>query len=276
MFNGKVIIITGGSSGIGKALAFELGRMGGSIVITGRREKELFDVAHALQMEKIKVLALVSDVSIQSSTNEVVQLTLEKFGRIDVLINNAGMSMRAMFDQVDIDATIRRLMDVNFMGAVYMTQAALPYIKKTKGSIVGISSIAGFRGLPVRTGYSASKFALNGFLEALRTEVMPLGIHVLTACPGFTASNIRFTALNSQGGTTGSTVRDEGNMMTSEEVAAHIAKAIIQRKRTLVLTAEGKLTAFLNKFFPKLTDKLVIRALAKEKDSPLQELVKEL
>ena len=141
MFNGKVIIITGGSSGIGKALAFELGRMGGSIVITGRREKELFDVAHSLQMKKIKVLALVSDVSIQSNTNEVVQQTIEKFGRIDILINNAGMSMRAMFDQVDIDATIRRLMDVNFMGAVYMTQAALPYIKKTKGSIVGISSV---------------------------------------------------------------------------------------------------------------------------------------
>lgn len=276
MFNGKVIIITGGSSGIGKALAFELGRMGGSIVITGRREKELFDVAHALQMEKIKVLALVSDVSVQSNTNEVVQQTIEKFGRIDVLINNAGMSMRSMFDQVDIDATIRRLMDVNFMGAVYMTQAALPFLKRTKGSIVGISSIAGFRGLPVRTGYSASKFALNGFLEALRTEVMPLGVHVLTACPGFTASNIRFTALNSHGETTGSTVRDEGNMMTSEEVAMHIAKAIVKRKRTLILTAEGKLTAFLNKFFPKLTDKLVIRALAKEKDSPLQELVKEL
>lgn len=273
MFQQKVVIITGGSSGIGKALAQELGQQGARVVITGRREKELFDAANALQQQGIQVLAVVSDVSLQSQTHEVVQQTIEKFGRIDILINNAGMTMRSMFEETDVDATIRRLMDVNFMGAVYMTQAALPYIKKMKGSIVGISSIAGFRGLPVRTGYSASKFALNGFLEALRSELLPQGVHVLTACPGFTASNIRFAALDANGQTTGSTVRDEGKMMSAEEVAQRIVRAISRRKRTLILTSEGILTVWLNKLFPRLTDWLIVRELAKEKDSPLREYV---
>lgn len=273
MFQQKVVIITGGSSGIGKALAQELGRQGARVVITGRREKELFDAANDLQQQGIQVLAVVSDVSVQAQTHEVVQQTIEKFGRIDILINNAGMTMRSMFEDADVDATIRRLMDVNFMGTVYMTQAALPYIKKTKGSIVGISSIAGFRGLPVRTGYSASKFALNGFLEALRSELLPQGVHVLTACPGFTASNIRYAALDAHGQTAGSTVRDEAKMMTSEEVAHRISQALLRRKRTLILTSEGILTVWLNKLFPRLTDWLVIRELAKEEDSPLREYV---
>lgn len=273
MFQQKVVIITGGSSGIGKALAQELGRQGARVVITGRREKELFDAANELQQEGIQVLAIVSDVSVQVQTYEVVQQTLEKFGRVDILINNAGLTMRSMFEDADVDATIRRLMDVNFMGTVYMTQAALPHIKRTKGSIVGISSIAGYRGLPVRTGYSASKFALNGFLEALRSELLPQGVHVLTACPGFTASNIRFSALDAHGQAAGSTVRDEGKMMSSEEVAHRIAQAIARRKRTLILTSEGILTVWLNKLFPRLTDWLVIRELAKEKDSPLREYV---
>ncbi|MFN4085832.1 MAG: SDR family oxidoreductase [Spirosomataceae bacterium] len=273
MFQQKVVIITGGSSGIGKALAQELGRQGARVVITGRREKELFDAANELQQEGIQVLAIVSDVSVQAQTYEVVQQTLEKFGRVDILINNAGLTMRSMFEDADVDATIRRLMDVNFMGTVYMTQAALPHIKRTKGSIVGISSIAGYRGLPVRTGYSASKFALNGFLEALRSELLPQGVHVLTACPGFTASNIRFSALDAHGQAAGSTVRDEGKMMSSEEVAHRIAQAIARRKRTLILTSEGILTVWLNKLFPRLTDWLVIRELAKEKDSPLREYV---
>ena len=138
------------------------------------------------------------------------------------------------------------------------------------GSVVGISSIAGYRGLPVRAGYSASKFAMNGFLEALRTEMLHSGVHVLTACPGFTASNIRFAALDSEGKSTGETVREEGSMMSSEECADHILKAVQQRKRELILTGQGKLVVFLNKWLPGLVDKLTYNALAKEKDSPLK------
>ncbi|MEM7038439.1 MAG: SDR family NAD(P)-dependent oxidoreductase, partial [Bacteroidota bacterium] len=139
-----------------------------------------------------------------------------------------------------------------------------------KGSIIGVSSIAGFRGLPGRTGYSASKFAMHGFLESLRTEVLKKGVHVLVACPGFTASNIRKVALTADGSQQGDTPLKEKKLMSSEEVADHIYKATVRRKRTIVLTRQGKLTVWLNKRFPKFMDKMVYNHFAKEPDSPLK------
>jgi dehydrogenase/reductase SDR family member 7B len=265
----KVVIITGASSGIGKALAFAFGREGAKIVITGRNQEPLFDVSEALINLGIDNMPIVSDVSIESDNANVINKTIKKYGKIDVLINNAGISMRSMFEDCDIDV-IKKVMDINFFGTVYATKYALPYIKETKGSIVGVSSIAGYRGLPVRTGYSASKFAMNGFLEALRTELLHTGVHVLTACPGFTESNIRIASLGSDGNSKGESMRDEGNMMSSEEVAQHILKAVKNRDRDIVLTLQGKMVVFLNKWLPKLTDKLTYNALAKEKDSPLR------
>jgi dehydrogenase/reductase SDR family member 7B len=268
---GQVVIITGGSSGIGKALAFAFGKRGAKIVITGRKIEPLQDVSNELSKAHIDNLLVVADVSVETDNEKVVSQTLEKFGKIDILINNAGISMRSMFDEVEMEV-IRKVMDINFFGTVYATKAALPHILQTKGSIIGISSIAGYRGLPVRCGYSASKFAMNGFLEALRTELLHSGVHVLTACPGFTASNIRFAALGKDGTVSGETVRDEQNMMSAEEVAERIVEATIKRKRELILTLQGKLTVFLNKWLPSLADKLVFNTLAKEKDSPLKKL----
>ncbi len=265
----KVIIITGASSGIGKALAFAFGQEGAKIVVTGRKETALLEVSQALQQAGIENLPVVADVSIEADNRKVVEATIQQFGRIDVLINNAGISMRAMFEDCDSEV-LKKIMDINFFGAVYATKYALPYIKASKGSIVGVSSIAGFRGLPVRFGYSASKFALNGFLEALRTELLHEGVHVLTACPGFTASNIRVASLGADGNVKGESMRDEGKMMSAEEVAQHILGAVKKRKRELILTTQGKLTVFLNKWLPSLTDKLVFNTLAKEKDSPLK------
>ena len=267
----KVIIITGASSGIGKALAFAFGQVGANIVITGRKKEPLFEVSNELTKQGINNLPIVSDVSIEADNIDVVNKTIAKYGKIDVLINNAGISMRAMFEDCDLDV-IKKVMNINFYGTVYATKYALPYIKETKGSIVGISSIAGYRGLPVRTGYSASKFAMNGFLEALRTELLHTGVHVLTACPGFTASNIRVASLGADGDSKGDSMRDEGKMMTSEEVAQRILKAVKNRDRDMVLTLQGKMVVFLNKWFPKLTDKLTYNTLAKEKDSPLKKV----
>jgi dehydrogenase/reductase SDR family member 7B len=176
--------------------------------------------------------------------------------------------MRAMFEDVDL-AVIRKVMDVNFYGTVYATKYALPYILKSKGSIVGISSIAGYRGLPVRCAYSASKFAMQGFMEALRTELLKKDVNVLVVCPGFTTSNIRNTALSQNGTVEGESTRDEKNMMSPEEVAQHILNAVVKRKRSLVLTFQGKLTVFMNKWVPGFMDKIVYNHLAKEKDSPL-------
>jgi len=136
--------------------------------------------------------------------------------------------------------------------------------------VVGISSIAGYRGLPGRTGYSASKFAMQGFLEALRTELMPSGVHVLVACPGFTASNIRNVALTADGSAQGESPREEEKMMTAEEVASYILKAVQHRKRDLVLTSQGKITVWLNRLFPSLADKLVYKHMAKEENAPLK------
>ncbi len=265
----KVVVITGGTSGIGKALAFEFGLKGSRIVITGRNENALSDVERQLRDKGVKVLALVADVTSVEDNNRMAAEAVKVFGRIDVLINNAGISMRAIFEEVDPEV-IHKVMDINFYGAVYATKSCLPEIIRNGGSVVGISSIAGFRGLPARTGYSASKFALNGFLESLRTELLHSGVHVLTACPGFTASNIRKRSLTVDGSAQGESPRAEEKMMTAEECAAHIYRATVKRKRTLVLTLQGKLVVFLNKWLPAFADKMVYNVMRKEANTPIR------
>jgi len=258
-----VVLITGGTSGIGRACALEFGKAGARIVITGRNQDKLVSTAAELAAAGIECRTVQGDVGIQADANKAVADTVAAFGRLDVLLNNAGLSMRAKFADVDVKV-LEQLMQTNFFGTVYTTKAALPHLLASKGTIVGISSIAGFRGLPGRTGYSASKFAMNGFLEALRTELLPEGVNVLTAAPGFTSSNIRHTALLADGQTQNDTPRDEGKMMTSEEVAQHLRQAVVKRHRTMVLTGEGKLVVFLNKWLPGLMDKMVLNNFRKE------------
>jgi short-subunit dehydrogenase len=265
----KVVIITGATSGIGKALAFEFGSKGLKVVITGRNEQALNETASELRAKAITVLPVVADVTSEEDNKRMVDEALKAFGRIDILINNAGISMRAIFEEVELDV-IRKVMDINFYGAVYATKYCLPEIIRNKGSVVGISSIAGFRGLPARTGYSASKFALNGFLESLRTELLNSGVHVLTACPGFTASNIRKRSLTVDGSAQGDSPRKEEKMMTAEECASLIYRAVETRKRTLVLTLQGKLTVFLNKWWPSFADRMVYNVMKKEANTPIR------
>jgi short-subunit dehydrogenase len=256
----KVVVITGGSSGIGRACAEIFGKAGAKVVITGRNERNLQEVALQLNQLGISCLPIIADVAHENDCANVISDTVHHFGKIDVLINNAGISMRALFEECEL-SVIRKVMETNFWGMVYMTKFALP--------VVGISSIAGYRGLPARTGYSASKFAMNGFLEALRTELLPKNVHVLIAAPGFTASNIRKTALAKDGSQQGESPREEEKMMSAEEVAEHILKAVRKRKKELILTSQGKLTVWLNKWLPKnWIDKLVFNALKKEPDSP--------
>ena len=265
----KVVIITGGTSGIGKALAVEFGLKGSSVVITGRNSEVVSTTVAELQSMGIVVHGMSADVTLPEDNNRMAQEAIRKFGRIDILINNAGISMRAIFEEVDPEV-IRKVMDINFYGAVYATKSCIQEIVKNRGSIIGISSIAGFRGLPARTGYSASKFALNGFLESLRTELLKSGVHVLTACPGFTASNIRKRSLTQDGSSQGESPRAEEKMMTAEECAGHIYRATVQRKRTLVLTLQGKLIIFLNKWIPSLADRIVYNVMRKEANTPIR------
>lgn len=265
----KVVIITGGSSGIGLALAERFGKAGSKILITGRDANSLDQAIKSLQAKDVTVAAFQADVSKEEDNSAMAEEAIRLYGTIDILINNAGISMRALFADVDM-AVVKKVMDINFYGVLYATRYCLPEISKNKGSIVGISSIAGFRGLPGRTGYSASKFALNGFLEVLRTELLNTGVHVLTACPGFTASNIRMRALTKDGTLQGESPRAEEKMMTAEECANHIYNAVVKRKRTLILTTQGKLAVWLNKWWPSLADKLVYNAMAKEANAPVR------
>lgn len=264
----KVVVITGASSGIGEALARRFAREGSKLVLAARRIDRLQTLEN--ELEGTEVLSVKTDVAVEEDCRNLIEKAIARFGKIDALINNAGISMRAIFEEVDLDV-IRKLMDVNFWGTVYCTKYALPHLLKSKGSVVGVISIAGHVGLPGRTGYSASKFAVRGLLDALRIENLKKELHVLVVAPGFTASEVRKVALNAKGTTQGESPRNEAKMMSAAECADHIYKAVVKRKRQLILTfVEGKLTVFLNKFFPSLIDKLAYNHMAKEPDSPFK------
>ncbi|GAB3927349.1 SDR family oxidoreductase [Mucilaginibacter myungsuensis] len=266
----KVVVITGASSGIGKSLAYEFAARGANLVLGARQYVSLCQISEDIMGRfPVKAVATQCDVSVEEDCALLIKQAIITFGKIDVLINNAGISMRALFNDLDLKV-IKELMDVNFWGTVYCTKYALPEILKTKGSIVGVSSIAGYKGLPGRTGYSASKFAMNGFLDSLRVENLKTGVHVMTACPGFTTSNIRNTALNKEGVSQGESSLNEQKMMTSNEVAKRIADGVENRARTLVMTGEGKLAVLMNKLLPGVLDGLVYNKFTKEKDPLLK------
>lgn len=265
-FENKVVVVTGASSGIGEALAHRFAALGAHVVAGARSVDKLQKVVDALPTLS---LAVACDVSREEDCKKLIQRAVEAFGHIDVLVNNAGISMRALFDDVDL-SVLHRLMDTNFWGAVYCTKYALPYIQKSQGGIVGISSVAGFHGLPGRTGYSASKYAMHGLLETIRVENLKKKVHVLIVAPGFTASNVRFSALTADGSQQGESPREEGKMMTAEEAARRIVRAVAKRQRTLLMDFDGKATRILKFFAPRLLDKLYYNHMAKEPDSPLK------
>lgn len=265
-FNHKVIVITGASSGIGLASARLFSKCGARLVLAARRLDVLEKEASGMGGD---VLCVKADVSVEADCKALIDRAVEKYGRIDILINNAGISMRALFKDLDLKV-IKSLMDVNFWGTVYCTKYALPYLLESKGSVVGVISIAGFAGLPGRTGYSSSKYAIRGFLDTLRIEHLYDGLHVMVFAPGFTASNVRNAALTADGTPQGTTPRDEGRMMTAAECAVHLAKGLKRRKREVVLTPVGKLTVLMHNLFPSLTDRLEFAYMAKEPASPFK------
>ena len=260
-------MITGASSGIGRACAAEFASRGANVVLAARQYSALCAFGKELELQySIRTKSVQCDVSKEEDCRNLIEQALFEFEGIDVLINNAGISMRALFKDLDVQV-LKTLMDVNFWGTVYCSKYAMPALLTSKGSLVGVSSIAGYRGLPGRTGYSASKFAMNGFMESLRVENLKTGLHVMLACPGFTASNIRNTALDTGGKQHGETSMDEGKMMSAEEVARRIADGVFRRKRSLIMTSQGKMAVFMNKFLPGWVDKQVFKLFAKEKNS---------
>lgn len=264
-----VVVITGATSGIGLACAQQFFAKGAQLALCARNFEDLKKLQNQLDTTGQNVLIQQVDVAKQNECEKFIAETINKFGQIDILINNAGITMRALFSEVNLDV-LKKLMDVNFWGSVYCTKFAMPYLLKSKGSIVGMSSVAGYKGLPTRSGYSASKFALEGWLESLRIENLKTGVHVLIARPGFTATNIRNTAMNAQGTAQGESHKDEAQSMSADEVAKHVIQAIEKRSNYLLLTSNAHLTFWFNKFIPQWVDRQVFKFVAKEKDSPLK------
>ena len=272
-YKDKVIIVTGASSGIGLASAARFASLGAKVVLAARSIDKLEKIAEEINEKFNKstdnVLCVKTDVTKEEDCKNLVEQTIKHFGKIDVLVNNAGISMRAVFKDMDLNV-MRSLMDTNFWGTVYCTKYALPYLLETKGSVVGVISTAGYVGLPARTAYSASKFAVRGFLETLRIEHLYDGLHVMIFAPGFTTSNIRNVALTADGSPQGETPRKEERMMSAERVAKIMARGIFRRKTHMVLTPLGKATLFANRRLPRVTDKMEYRMMANEPDSPLK------
>jgi short-subunit dehydrogenase len=268
IFKEKVVIITGASSGIGEATAREFAQNGSRVVLAARSEERLSRIVDEIREAEGVAIYVTTDVSVEEDCKNLIARTIETYGTVDILVNNAGLSMRASFADVDL-AVLHRLMNVNFWGTVYCTKYALPYLIERKGSLVGVSSVAGFHGLPGRTGYSASKFAIHGFLETIRIENLKKGLHVMIIAPGFTTTDIRRHALLADGTEQGESPRDEHKLMPPDYVARWILKGIRKKKRNKLLTWDGRLTALFQRIIPGFVDWAYYYEMSREPKSPL-------
>jgi short-subunit dehydrogenase len=267
-FNGKVVIVTGASSGIGESIAREFAKNGSRVVLAARRSDKLSSIVSSIRSGGYEADYVTTDVTMEEDCRKLVEYTVKKYGTVHILVNNAGISMRARFTDTDLNV-LRRLMDVNFWGTVYCTKYALPYLLDNSGSLVGVSSVAGFHGLPGRTGYSASKFAIHGFLETIRIENLKKGLHVMIIAPGFTTTDIRKHALLADGSEQGESPRDEHRLMPPEYVAKWVLKGIIKKKRNKLLTWDGRFTALFQRILPGFVDWAYYYEMSKEPKSPL-------
>ena len=265
-FKDKVMIITGASSGIGLASVRLFASYGAKLVMAARSIDKLEAIAKELGNDPEHVICVKTDVSVEEDCRNLIEKAVSHYGRIDFLINNAGLSMRASFKEVEL-SVIRRLMEVNFWGTVYCTKYALPYLLESKGSVTGVISVAGYAGLPGRTGYATSKFAIRGFLETLRIEHLEDGLHVMVFAPGYTASNVRNAALLADGTPQGSTPKDESNLMTAESVAEKLATGLFRRRREMILTALGYWDVWFYKRVPRLMEWVQLKYIKKHEKS---------
>ena len=267
-YRSKVYLITGASDGIGAELALQLAGRGQRLVLAGRDEARLQAVTGQCQRSGAQAIALKADVTVEDDCRRLVERALEAFGRIDVLVNNAGVSMHARFDEITDWSTYERLWRVNCLGTVNCTRFAWPHLRaapgKRGGQIVGVSSLAGRTGVPGRTTYCASKFAQSGFLEALRIEAAEHGIAVTVIYPGVVATGIRRHGLNGAGETAGVSGLDETSAMPVDECVRQMVRAIERRKRELVMTARGRFGLWLKLVAPGWVDNLARKALRKD------------
>lgn len=264
-FRDKVFIITGASSGIGKELAVQLAQSGARLALAARRAEKLEDVA--LQVERLGGQALVipTDVGVEEQCERLVDETVAHYGRLDALVNNAGIMMWARFDELESLEPMERLMRVNYFGAVYCTHYALPHLKRTRGRIISVSSLTGKFGVPTRSLYAATKHAMAGFFDSLRIELRDEGVAVTNIYPGFVAIEDRGRAMGADGQPMGASPMDEDKAMTAEECVSIILDAAEQRKREVVMTFIGKLGIWAKLLVPEVVDSLAAREVDRVK-----------
>ena len=265
IFKNNVTIITGASTGIGEELAYQLADQGACLVLTARREAELERVAAKVRERGAaagaKVIIVSADVAIESDCKKIIDAALNEFGRIDTLVNNAGMTMWAKFADIQDVSMLARIMQVNYMGAVYCTHYALPHLKASKGRIVGIASLTGLIGVPTRTGYAASKHAMRGFFDSLRIELEDDSVTVTMVYPGFVATGIRENATGADGKPAKIDPVNQDDVMSVDECTTLIVRAIEQRKREEVMTLKGKLGQWLKLIAPGVIDGIAKKAV---------------
>ena len=256
-----VYMITGASSGIGKAIALQLAEQKAHLVLAARDAARLEEVAAQCRNLGAQALPVRTDVSDKRQCESLIQRAVQEFGRIDTLINNAGSTMWARFDEVTDPSLLEPIMQVNYFGSVYCTWYALPYLKQSKGRIVGISSLAGRAGVPTRSGYAASKHAMAGFFDSLRIELADSGVSVTMIYPGFVTSEVRSRAIGPDGKPLGNSPVQEGKVMSAETCARITLRAATARKREVVMTFRGKLGIVLRLLAPSLLDKIAKKAI---------------
>jgi NAD(P)-dependent dehydrogenase (short-subunit alcohol dehydrogenase family) len=254
----KTYVITGASSGIGAALARAWARRGDNLVLAARSVDELAKLAKQCGPN---ALAVKTDVTDPAQCEAMVKAAVERFGGIDVLVNNAGISMWARFRDITDLTLFERIMRVNYLGTVYSTHYALPHLIRSRGLVVGISSLTGKTGVPTRSGYSASKHAMQGFLDSIRIELRDTGVDVLVVSPGFVKTDIRSKLLGPNGQSLDASPRDESEGMSVDECTAIILRAVDHRAREVVMTPRGKIGMWLKLVAPGLVDRIAERAV---------------
>jgi short-subunit dehydrogenase len=261
VFHENAVIITGASSGIGRELAYQLADQGAWLSLAARDEVRLQEVAARCQQRGGRTLITQTDVTDQGQCKNLIGRTVNEFERVDTLVNNAGVSMRAMFDDLQDLAIIERLMHVNFLGSVYSTHYALPYLKETRGRIVVIASLTALFGVPTRSGYAASKHAVKGFFDSLRIELAASGVTVTISYPDFVATEARQRALGVDGQPIGKSHLDEGKVMSVETCVGLLVKAMEQRKREDKQTIKAKFGPLAKLIVPGLIDSIAQKAV---------------
>jgi short-subunit dehydrogenase len=261
IFKDKVVVITGASSGIGRELAYQLAEQGAWLSLAARNEERLSAVAGECQVRGGRAIAIVTDVGEQAQCSELIQRTVDQYDRIDMLVNNAGMTMWANFEDVSDISFFEQMMRVNYLGSVYCTHYALPFLKKTKGQIIGISSLAGRNGIPKRSGYAASKHAMVGFFDTLRIEIAEYGVSVTMIYPDFVATETRKRALGADGKPIGKSPVRESEVMPAEKCAQLIIQAAAARKRELIMTWRGKVGLWIKLIAPGIVDRVAQKAI---------------